>query len=130
MQLTRKLAFALLLASACNGPFYMIPGGEFSGPSETELPNDFAFLESGVFELETRPEDPYSVELNYVVREGKLYIDPAEGRSWLSHLRRDPRVRARIQGKIYPLQAVLVETASEREGFAADRFVYRLDARE
>jgi hypothetical protein len=46
-----------------------------------------------------RPRDPagspYSVPLNYIVRDGKLYIDPAEGRDGLDHIRADPRVRAR-----------------------------------
>ena len=37
--------------------------------------------------LETRPADPYSVHLNYFVRDGDLFIDPAEGRRWLEQIR-------------------------------------------
>jgi hypothetical protein len=39
-------------------------------------------VDDAFIDLETRPEDPYSVELNYIVKDGKLYIDPAEGREW------------------------------------------------
>ena len=46
--------------------------------------------------MEFRPDDPYSVELNYFVKDGRLYIDPAEGRTWLEYLRADPRVRVRF----------------------------------
>jgi hypothetical protein len=69
------------------------------------------------------------VQLNYVARDGQLYIDPAEGRRWLEYIRADPRVRARFSGKIYPLHAVLVGKPGELEGFDADRFIYRLDPR-
>ena len=80
-------------------------------------------------DLEVRPADPYSVELNYLVRDGQLYIDPAEGRRWFDYIRADPRVRARFGGKIYPLEAVLVGRPGELDGFDADRFVYRLNPR-
>ena len=80
-------------------------------------------------DLETRPSDPYSVELNYIVMDGKLYIDPAEGRVWLEYIREDPRVRVRFGDRIYPLEAVLVGQPGELEGFDADRFIYRLAPR-
>ena len=93
-------------------------------------PEDWSFVSDTFVDLETRPDDPYSVELNYVVKDGKLYIDPAEGRRWLDHIRADPRVRARFGGKVYPLKAVLVGKPGELEGFPEDRFIYRLDPRE
>ena len=80
-------------------------------------------------DLETRPAEPYSVELNYMVRDGQLYIDPAEGRKWLDYIREDPRVRVRFGDKIYPVTAVLVGRPGELEGFDDDRFIYRLDSR-
>ena len=120
----------LLLAAACRGgPFLMFPGGELSGEVVTEPVDDWSFVDSAFLHLETRPDDPYSVELNYVVKDGKLYIDPAEGRTWLEHIRADPRVRVRFDDRIYPLMAVLVERPEELEGFDPDRFVYRLDPR-
>ena len=72
---------------------------------------------------------PASFQLNYVVKDGNLYIDPAEGRRWFDYLRAGPRVRVRFDGNVYPLTAVLVGRPGELEGFDEDRFVYRLDAR-
>ena len=117
----------LALLAGCGGPFYAIPGGALDGPVAD--PGSWSSLQDGVLQLETRIDDPYSVEVNYVVRDGKLYIDPAEGRAWLANLRADPKVRIRIDGSVYPMQAILVQDPPEREGFDADRFVYRLEAR-
>lgn len=119
----------LLTAVACGGPMLVIPGGELSGEVVSEPVDDWSFVSDRFIDLEVRPDDPYSVELNYLVRDGSLYIDPKEGKRWLEYIRQDPRVRARFSGKIYPLQAVLVGQPGELEGFDSDRFIYRLDAR-
>ena len=120
--------FAVILG--CGGPFLVFPGGELAGEAVTEPVKDWSFVTDRFVDLETRPENPYSVELNYIVEDGKLYIDPAEGRIWLEHIREDPRVRVRFGNKIYPLKAVLVGRPGELEGFDEDRFIYRLDPRE
>ena len=128
---TALLAFGLsgLGGLACGGPFFMIPGGALSGTVATEAVTDWSFADDSFVDLETRPDDPYSIELNYIVRDGKLYVDPAEGRAWLEHIREDPLVRVRFGDTVYPLRAVLVGEPGEIEGFDADRFVYRLDPR-
>ena len=129
----RRVALAWVLALvACGGPLLIFPGGELRGEVVREPVEDWSFVRESFVDLETRPDDPYSVQLNYFVREGKLYIDPAEGRSWLEHLRADPRVRVRFAGKIYPCTAVLVgepDDPAGLEGFDPDRFIYRLDSR-
>ncbi len=124
------IAFALIALAACGGPFLVIPGGELKGEIVNEPVTDWSFVTDLFADLETRPDDPYSVELNYIIKDGTLYIDPAEGRRWLDHIRADPRVRVRFGGKIYPLKAVLVGRPGELEGFDEDRFIYRLDPRE
>lgn len=116
-----------MTAIGCGGPFLVFPGGELEGTVVNEPVADWSFVTDRFIDLETRPERPYSVELNYIVKDGKLYIDPAEGRRWLDHIRADPRVRVRIGGRIYRLQAVLVGRPGELEGFPEDRFIYRLD---
>ena len=122
--------FLSLALSACGGgPFLVFPGGELAGEVVTEPVSDWSFVSDRFVDLETNPDDPYSVELNYFVRDGQLYVDPAEGRTWLEHIRADPRVRVRFAGKVYPLKAVLVGKPGELEGFDADRFIYRLDPR-
>ncbi len=130
--MTRKVLLVVAVlgaSSACGGPFLVIPGGELSGRIVSEPVLDWSFVTDRFVDLETRPEDPYSVELNYIVKDGQLYIDPAEGRNWLEFIRADPRVRVRFGDKIYPLQAVLVGRPGELEGFDPDRFIYRLDPR-
>lgn len=117
------------LAVACGGPFLVFPGGELRGQLVAEPVSDWSFVDSTFVDLEVRPDDPYSVELNYVVRDGQLYIDPAEGRRWFEYLREDDRVRVRFGNRIYPVRAVLVGRPGELEGFDSDRFIYRLDPR-
>lgn len=124
-----SLAALLLVVAGCGGPFLVLPGGELSGEVVDPPPSDWSFVEARFVDLETRPADPYSVELNYFVKEGRLYLDPAEGRRWLDHIRDDPRVRVRFGGKVYPLVAVRVTDPAELEGFDPERLVYRLDPR-
>ena len=124
------ISFAVTTLTACGGPFLIFPGGELQGELVNEQVTDWSFVTDPFMDLETRPEEPYSVELNYIVKDGRLYIDPAEGRRWLGYLRAEPRVRVRFGGKIYPLTAVLVGSPGELEGFSEDRFIYRLDPRE
>ncbi len=122
-------ACALCFILACGGPFLVFPGGELSGELVSQPVGDWSFADDAFVDLETRPGDPYSVELNYVVEDGNLYIDPAEGRRWLDYIREDSRVRVRFGGKVYPATAVLVGEPGELEGFDPERFVYRLDSR-
>lgn len=130
-RLARLLALWLALggAPACSGPFLVFPGGALSGELVTEPVTDWSFASGGTLELETRPQHPYSVTLRAVVRDGVLYVDAAERRRWHAFLRADRRVRVRIAGRVYPLEAVLVGRPGELPGFDPDRFVYRLDPR-
>lgn len=121
------VATSLLAALACGGPMVMIPGGALRGDIVAEPVTDWSFADDRFVDLEVRPSDPYSVELNYTVRDGMLYIDPAEGRRWLDYIRDDPNVRVRFDGRVYSARAVLVDDPAEREGFDPDRFVYRLE---
>ncbi len=131
MKKRNAIAIGLVFAGlmGCGGPFLVFPGGALSGEVVTRPVADWSFVDSTFLDLETRPEDPYSVELNYFVRDGKLYIDPAEGRTGFEHSRTNPLVRARFDNQIYPLRAVLVGEPGEIEGFDSDRYVYRLDPR-
>lgn len=130
LELCLPLALATLVLTACGGPFLVFPGGELRGEVVTTPVEDWSFVSDTFVDVEVRPSDPYSVELNYLVEDGKLYLDPAEGRRWLDYIREDPRVRVRFAGKIYPLKAVLVGEPGQLEGFPEDRFIYRLDPRD
>jgi len=119
----------LLCLCGCGGPFLIIPGGQLSGTELSEPVTDWSFVDSQFLELETQPQNPRSVQLNYVVRDGNLYIDPAEGKTWLQHIRADANVRVRFGERIYPVRAILVGEPGELAGFDQDRFIYQLVSR-
>lgn len=139
MERSRMRAAAALLATllaaplatllaGCGGPLLAIPGGALAG-EPAAVPVSWGASHTGVLELETRPGDPYSVQVNYVVRDGRLYVDPADGRRWLEHLRASPLVRVRIDGRVYAMRAVLAGRPGELAGFDEDRWIYELVAR-
>lgn len=119
--------FTVLLALAgamgC-GPMGPIPGGRLGGSVEP-APDSWAFTaDVETVQLETRPDDPHSVNAWCGAWSGSLYLptslilgvdDPAE-REWVQNVLADPRVRIRINGKVYERRAVRVEDPAEREG--------------
>ncbi len=125
------LGFSALSAGGCSGPFLVFPGGSLGGEEVTEPVDDWSFVDSRFMDLEVRPDDPYSVTINYFVVDGKLFVDPAEDRQWYQYLKADDLVRIRFgfADRVYPLRAVLVGEPGELEGFDAERYVYRLDPR-
>ena len=127
------LLFALALSTGCNGPVAWFPGGALRGPVAID---DAASLmarwnveatEVETLELETQPENPYSVRVGFTLKNGQVYIDPAEDRRWYQHLLTDPSVRVRFSTAVYPARAVEVRNATELEGFDPTRHVYRLE---
>lgn len=65
--------------------------------------------------LEVRTADPYSVHVWSVGIGARLYVAHGpDGSTWGSRLRTDNRVRVRVAGTIYALEAVVVEAAKER----------------
>jgi hypothetical protein len=123
------VSVALMTSFACGGPMLVFPGGALSGQIVDEPIEDWSFVTASFVDVELRPDNPYSVQLNYIVRDGILYIDPAEGRTWFEYLKQDPNVRIRFDDRVYLRTAVLVGKPGELEGFDADRFIYRLDPR-
>ena len=124
----RSLAALVLgLALGC-GP---VPGGSLSG---TVAPAPAAWTEAlggdrAFCEIESRPADPHSIQLECFLHEGKLYAQshrwalaewwPVESWAaiWLAH----PDVRVRIGGRIYELRAVRVTDAAVRAPILAAR---------
>ena len=88
MRRALRLVLPLLATLAsCGGPLGIIPGGELSGSEATASAWNEVVSESGTLDLETRPEDPYSARIGFVLCDGKVYIDPAEERGWYQHLK-------------------------------------------
>lgn len=137
--------FALLCLLGC-GPVLLLPGGELSGPVEA-APSDWSFSdEISTIQLETRPADPYSINIWAVGLGDRLYVHAGANRSrWVENLSADPRARVRVAGKLHPMTAVRVEDATEFATFAdaykkkygvrprnenvAEVYLYRLEPR-
>jgi hypothetical protein len=109
----------LLLALACSDPFVLMPGGKLDGEVRA-APADFTFAGSdGMAQLETRLDEPYSVNLVYTVVGGRLYVNAGDTETrWVKNLTADPRVRLRIDGVLYELSAERVTDAQELAAFA------------
>ena len=118
--LTRVTIIAVLLL-AC-GP---IPGGTLSGemapvPSEwTQVVRD----DRAFCEIESRAQDPHSIQLECFVFEGALYVQshrwalaswwPVE--SWATIWIEAPEVKVRIGDAVFELTAVHITDLEERE---------------
>jgi hypothetical protein len=114
------LSTCLLTLAACDGPFILAAGGALNG-TMTEVPDRWELDEdSAVAQLETRPEDPYSINFTYVQLEGRFYVYAGDTRTnWVNHIAQNPLVRVRVQDAIYPARAVRVKRDEELAEFAA-----------
>jgi hypothetical protein len=99
-------------AVGCHGPLGPIAGGRLDGVRVENPVADWSFANAyDHAELETRPADPHSVNVNFYVVEGALYvaIGKSAGRHrWRRYIREDPRVRIRFGEQVYDLLAVPV----------------------
>ena len=114
--------FAAMLALPCFlacGPTLLLPGGALGGQTSTP-PSDWAWTdEISTIQLETRPEDPYSVNLWAVGIDQKLYVHAGVNYSaWVENIEGNSAVRVRIDEKIYELAASRVEDQTEFDVFS------------
>ncbi len=119
MRVTVLLAIsALVLACGPMGPF---PGGPLSGNLAADLPDDWSFADArDTVQLETRPSDPYSVNLWGTGIGDRFYLASGGGDArWVGYIAEDPNVRLRVGDTIYELLAVRVEDDAEKESFIA-----------
>ena len=113
------ICFALF---GCSEPLGPLAGGELSGRL-SPIPATWQDVPDTV-QIETRPANPYSVNLWIVHAGTALYITgDLEGKRWIGHVRADRNVRLRIDDAIYALIAVEVDADDERrqvtDAFAA-----------
>jgi hypothetical protein len=109
----------LLGAIGCSRPWLLLPGGALDGES-APVPDDWAFSDAvSTIQIETRPEDPYSVNIWVVSLDDALYLHAGANRAtWIEHLEADPRLRARIDGRLFDLRATRVVSPEEFARFA------------
>jgi hypothetical protein len=123
---TRSLALALALAltltasiAGCGRPFVLLPGGALEGPT-VATPESWSSTDAvKTVQLETRPVDPYSVNIWATAAGETLYVHAGANRStWVEHLEADPNVRLRVNGSIYELAASRVADQGEFDRFS------------
>ena len=92
------------------GPLGPIPGPELAGSLVEEPVEDWSSVDAvKVVQIETRPEDPYSVS-TWLTRIGAgIYVFAADdGSPWVQYVAQDPLVRIRIEGRVHELRAARV----------------------
>ena len=113
-----SIASTLLLATAC-GPLVMIPGGQLSGTAKP-APDSWAFTDAvDVVQLETRPDDPYSVNVWTIATGDHLYVVAGYGdeTTWARHIEADPRIRLKVEDDVYELRAERTDDDAEIDSF-------------
>ena len=84
-------------------------------PSTWELDRD-----SALAQLETQPNDPYSINFTYVQLDGRLYAYAGDTRTnWVANIEKNALVRVRLQNKIYAARATRVTSSEELDNFAS-----------
>lgn len=111
------------------GPIGPIPGGALDGSVGPAEVRDWGFADSTEnAQLETRPNDPHSVNTWFAAVGPKLYVPTSmilgpktpEKRSWVAHVDEDERVRIRLGDTVFERRARRVaDTSPEYEAARA-----------
>ena len=144
MRGARAVALVIFAFALGCGP---IPGGALRGelaPAPGGWP-DVLGGDRAMCEIESRPADPHSIQLECFARDGQLYVQSHRWaladwwpESWAAIWIEEPDVRVRIGDAIYELRAVRVTDAALRETMLNERgydpvpdgiVVFRFDAR-
>ncbi len=115
------LAVWIVLLAGCAEPFIVFAGKALPGKVESP-PVDWQMADDeDVVQLETRPSDPYSINIWAVVLGPNIYVATSEdGTRWTEHLTTSRDVRLRVQDVIYELEAVAVSEPEERAAVAQE----------
>jgi hypothetical protein len=118
-RLTALAALVAPLLAGC-GPVLLLPGGTLEG-TVAAAPGDWSFSDDvGTVQLETRPADPYSVNIWAVGLGPRIYVHAGANRAaWVEHIEADPAVRLRVEEALYELRAARVEAQPEFDEFSA-----------
>jgi hypothetical protein len=117
-----RLLVALVLTAsiaACGGPCLLLSGRALEGRAAA-IPESWSFTEAvDTVQLETRPSDPYSVNIWAIALGQHLYVHAGTNRStWVENIEADPNVRLRANDSIYELQATRVDAQEEFDRFS------------
>ena len=121
---TKPLLLLVLLSivsvAGCGRPFVLLPGGALEGTTAA-VPESWSFTDGiETVQLETRPAEPYSVNIWATAAGEYVYVHAGANRSaWVEHIEADPNVRLRVNESIYELSASRVEDQAEFDRFSA-----------
>ena len=118
---SRLLWLSALALSGCNGPWLLLPGGTLDG-SMKPVPTDWASLAPfGTVQLETNPDEPYSVNIACMLVDGSPQINAGDTETaWVKNMDANPNVRLRVHGKLYELRASRITDADEIAALGAE----------
>ena len=113
-------AAAAILLSACSEPFTVFAGADLEG-EVMDAPGDWKILENiDTVQLETRPDDPYSVNVWSTGIGPDVYVATGDNPpSWTQHIDADHDVRLRVQDQIFVLEARRVRDPDELQRVSA-----------
>jgi hypothetical protein len=115
--MTSAVLFTILLTStSCRGPFGPIAGRKLAGRLNDQVVTDWSFANRFPYmQIEVRPADPYSVNINFYVVGLRLYIEAGHRAwsRWRRLFRNDPRVRVRFGEVVYERRAHPVSDPAE-----------------
>jgi hypothetical protein len=114
------IVISIVSAAGCGRPFVLLPGGALEG-KPASVPESWAFTDAvQTVQLETRPADPYSVNVWVIAIDPSLYVHAGASRStWVENMEADPNVRLRVDESIYELSASRVAEQAEFDRFCA-----------
>jgi hypothetical protein len=113
------LLVSLASSPGCGRPFLLLPGRALEGTTAA-VPESWSFTDAvETVQLETRPAEPYSVNIWATAADDHLYVHAGANRSaWVEHIEADPNVRLRVNDSIYELAAARVLDQAEFDRFS------------
>lgn len=117
MQQRLATLIVALILTGCSG-YIPFSSNQLSG-AVTQAPASWSEVAAAkIIQLETQPEDPYSVNLWVIGMDTYLYIHAGDNlATWVEHIQANPDVRLGYEGKIYELVATRVEDEEEFSRF-------------
>lgn len=110
-----------LFLTGCAEPMIVLPGDALTG-EVADAPLDWTDLNAiQVAQLETNPDDPYSVNIWAAGIAGDLYVATGDdGTNWTEYIEQNRDVRIRLADKVFELQAMKVTDGAEKRKVAAE----------
>jgi hypothetical protein len=107
-----------VLLTSCAEPLSMIPGGKLSGEVQSS-PADWIDVPE-IIQVETRPSDPYSINIWGVGIGPDLYFATGDGgTTWSAYVAADNKVRARVNDSLHEFNAINISDPAERKSVEA-----------